>query len=253
MCKLIVNKINHCEGFTTIDNTLLSDKNTSLKAKGLLCFILSLSPNWDFSREGLVACLKEGRDAINSIFKELETNGYLKVYKSRKNGEFFSSYEFYEIPFNQYLALPEKSRRKIHYGEANTENHTQINTKKINIKKKNNKIINRVDSKIITDIKTKINYNMLLKKHKEYDVNKIVKVIAEVITSDEEDESTKCIFNSLNSYHIEYVLEKAKSNSKNIKNYSAWAKKVMSNIPPEETFRIRETDWSTHVESEDGW
>lgn len=249
MCKLHINKVKSKVNFTTIDNTILRDKNISLKAKALLCFILSLPPNWDFSREGLVTCIKEGKTAVDTALKELEKNGYLKITKTRKGGEFYTVYEFYEIPFEQYSAISEKPRKKIRSRKSETENRTQINTNKINTNKKNNIIIYEIED----NIKSKINYKMLIKKHEEYDVNKIVKVIADVLMSDEEDESTKSIFNSLNSYHIEYVLEKAKSNSKNIKNYSAWLKKVMSNVPPERIPRIRESDFTNYIESEDGW
>ena len=251
MYKLFVVKLDKRESYTIIDNTVLKDKTISLKAKGLLCFVLSLSPTWNFSREGLIACCKEGRDAVDNAMSELEEKGYLKRDSSKKHGKYNMVYKFYEIPFEKYLAISEKRKRKIRRRKPATEKLTQINTNKINTE--SNKTNYRVDRGILDEIKTKINYNILVEKHEEYDVNKIVMIVASVITSDEEDESIKNLFRSLTSYHIEYVLKKAKSNSGKIKNYDAWLKKVICNIPPKMQYQIRESDFTNHVESEDGW
>ena len=251
MYELHVYKLKNKKNFTTIDNTILRDKKVSLKAKALLCFMLSLPPDWDFSREGLIKCIKEGRTVVDTALKELEATGYLKITKTTKHGKFYVKYKFYEVPFEKYLTVSQKPNRKILNRKSATEKPTQINTNKINIE--SNKTNYRVDSEIINNIQTKINYNMLVEKHGQYDVDKIVMVIANIIMSDKEDEITKSIFNSLTSYHIEYSLEKAKAYSRRIKNYDAWIKKVLINIPPKETMRIRETDFTKHVESEDGW
>lgn len=251
MCELHVNKVKNRESYTIIDNTILRDKNISSKAKLILCFVLSLRPDWNFSREGLISCVKEGKTAVDTALKELEEFGYLKITKTRKSGKYYTVYDFYEIPINQYLAVSKKPKRKLRSRKSVMEKTTQINTNKINTE--SNEIKYRVDSEIIDDIKTKINYNILVEKYEEYNVNKIVMIIANIITSDEEDESIKTLFSSLTSYQVEQALEKAKSNSANIKNYDAWIKKVLCNIPPKIIYRIRETDWSTHVESEDGW
>lgn len=251
MCELHVNRVKNRESYTIINNTILRDKNISSKAKMILCFVLSLPSDWNFSREGLISCVKEGKTAVNTALKELEEFGYLVITKTKKDGKYYTVYEFYEIPIKQYLAVSKKPKRKLRSRKSAMEKTTQINTNKINTE--SNEIKNRVDSEIIDDIKTKINYNILVKKYEEYNVNKIVMIIANIITSDEEDESSKTLFSSLTSYQVEQALEKAKSNSGNIKNYDAWIKKVLCNIPPKATYRIRETDWTTHVESEDGW
>ena len=47
-----------------MSNYHLRDKNLSLKAKGLLSFMLSLPDDWDYSLKGLVSICKENKDAI---------------------------------------------------------------------------------------------------------------------------------------------------------------------------------------------
>jgi hypothetical protein len=254
MSELVVNKVSHKKNFTVIDNTILRDKNTSLKAKAFLCYILCLPSDWDFSREGILTCIKEGKTALNTVLKELEKNGYLKITNSTRAGKYYSKYEFYEIPYRKYLCRSLKPKRKLQSRKSVTEKTTQINTNKISTKSnKSNKVIYRSDKSPIDEIKNQISYSMLVKKYDEYDINKIIMVISKVITSDKEDEYTRNIFNSLTLYHIEYVLKKAKSNSKKIINYDAWLKKVLCSIPPETIPTNRESDFTNFVPSEDGW
>ena len=61
--------------YTTMSNYHLWDKKLSLKAKGLMSFMLSLPEDWDYTVMGLVACLKEGRDGIRVTIQELENHG----------------------------------------------------------------------------------------------------------------------------------------------------------------------------------
>lgn len=70
-------RVEKTKNFTVMSNYHLQDKQLSLKAKGLLSFMLSLPDSWDYSTAGLVACLKEGRDCISSVLRELEEHGYL--------------------------------------------------------------------------------------------------------------------------------------------------------------------------------
>lgn len=100
-----VNKETH---FTTVNNHILRNKEASLKAKGLLVWMLSCDKDWNFSLSGMEACLKEKEDALSSTLKELETLGYLKRTKlmpetDETTGEVTRSrvewvYDIYEIP-----------------------------------------------------------------------------------------------------------------------------------------------------------
>ena len=67
-------KINKNRDFTIMSNFHLRDKNLSLKAKGLLSFMLSLPDDWDYSLKGLVSICKENKDAIRASLNELKSN-----------------------------------------------------------------------------------------------------------------------------------------------------------------------------------
>ena len=64
--------------YTTICNRIFKDRRLSLKAKGLLAMLLSLSDHWELSIKGLIVILKEGESAIRSTINELIENGYVE-------------------------------------------------------------------------------------------------------------------------------------------------------------------------------
>lgn len=87
-------------GFTIINNSIFMDKNLSLKAKGLLCQLLSLPDNWSFSEMGLTKIVNDGRASIRSAIKELEDNKYLHRERTREGGKLKGTiYHIYETPF----------------------------------------------------------------------------------------------------------------------------------------------------------
>lgn len=123
-------KINKNKDFTIMSNYHLRDKNLSLKAKGLLSFMLSLPNDWDYSLRGLVAICKESKDAIRSTLDELKYNYYLKIEPSRgENGKFEYNYLIYEKPFKNRLKSRNPPNTDFPYTEKpSTDNPPQINT-----------------------------------------------------------------------------------------------------------------------------
>lgn len=75
---MAVIRVEKTKNYTVMSNYHLRDKNLSLKAKGLLSFMLSLPEEWDYTEMGLVACLKEGRDGVRAALQELQKYGYLQ-------------------------------------------------------------------------------------------------------------------------------------------------------------------------------
>lgn len=53
-------RIEKTKDFTVMSNYHLQDKKLSLKAKGLLSYMLSLPDDWDYSLRGLCAICLEG-------------------------------------------------------------------------------------------------------------------------------------------------------------------------------------------------
>jgi len=64
--------------FTIISNVGLEDGRLSLKAKGMLAYLLSKPDNWQVSERHLATIGPDGRDAVSSALAELEKYNYLK-------------------------------------------------------------------------------------------------------------------------------------------------------------------------------
>lgn len=113
--------------FTVMSNYHLQNKTLSLKAKGLLSFMLSLPDDWNFSISGLCAVCKESNKAIKSTLDELKDHGYLIINKVRDNkGQYVYDYIIIENPDTQKGGVDERY----------VEDGIQINT---NILNTNNK------------------------------------------------------------------------------------------------------------------
>ena len=80
--------------FTQIKNEVLTDKNLSLKAKGLFAYLYSKPNNWDFSMYRIAGETKDGKEGIRTALLELEKNGYL-TRKRLASGkmEYYITYE----------------------------------------------------------------------------------------------------------------------------------------------------------------
>ena len=87
------------KNYTTISNQLFKNKTISLKAKGLMAYLLSLPNDWNLSINGIVACSKEGRGAIRNTFTELISAGYIERNQVREKGKFVGyDYFVFEQP-----------------------------------------------------------------------------------------------------------------------------------------------------------
>ena len=84
----------------------LYDKTLSLKAKGLLCFILSKPENWQICVTGLSTELKESRNTVANTLNELISAGYcLRQKHERTEHGYFKGYD--------YIVFESLSERKI--------------------------------------------------------------------------------------------------------------------------------------------
>jgi hypothetical protein len=57
-------RVNKNVNYTVMSNYHLQDKKLSLKAKGLLSYMLSLPDDWDYSLKGLTIGCKDGLDSV---------------------------------------------------------------------------------------------------------------------------------------------------------------------------------------------
>lgn len=74
--------------FTQIKNAWLRDDRLTFKARGLLAYIESHSPEWEISVQWLVQNNPEGKEAIRSAISELELYGYLRREQENNHGRF---------------------------------------------------------------------------------------------------------------------------------------------------------------------
>ena len=138
-----------CEkDFMAIHNNIFKDKTISLKAKGLLAFMMSVPPDWDFSLAGLAACNKDGLVSVRSALQELEDNFYVKLTKVRnEKGQIVDmQYDVSDEPVfgnrieeKPFLENPKADNPKTE--KPLSENRTQLNTNTLNTKELNTKVI----------------------------------------------------------------------------------------------------------------
>lgn len=76
-------RVNKNVNYTVMSNYHLQDKKLSLKAKGLLSYMLSLPDDWDYSLKGLTTGCKDGLDSVRTAVLELEEHGYVRRQKVR--------------------------------------------------------------------------------------------------------------------------------------------------------------------------
>ncbi len=104
-------RVNKNVNYTVMSNHHLQDKRLSLKAKGLLSYMLSLPDDWDYSLKGLTVGCKDGLDSVRSAVLELEDDGYVR--RRRKSAmpraDHRLRYQVYESPLNT-PAVPERRR-----------------------------------------------------------------------------------------------------------------------------------------------
>jgi hypothetical protein len=81
-----IRSVRAAEGkFVQIANEAAQDRRLSLKARGILLYVLSLPPDRTFSAAWLEAQVPEGRESVRAGLAELERCGYFR--RTKKRGE----------------------------------------------------------------------------------------------------------------------------------------------------------------------
>ena len=132
--------------FTMVPNAILQNKALSLKAKGLMCYLLSLPDDAEVKKTQLHQQLKDGRDAVISAFNELIESQYIVAEQQIDEGtnQFRYIYTIYDEP--QILPEPLLDSRNGFPVTENTEPiynvlNTNINKIKLSEENKNNQLI----------------------------------------------------------------------------------------------------------------
>ena len=241
--------------FTIMSNHHLKNKNLSLKAKGLLSYMLSLPEDWNYTIGGLTVVCMEGRDAIREAVKELERQGYVVRTRVRdeqgrlRNAE----YTIYEVPQSVQdkpaSENPEQGKAAQELSEQEDsvqENPRQLNTKQVNTypsktykpkphaENPNPSIRAQRETmeELRVTIRENIGYYCLANEFNRQRLDDIVELIVETLSTSNETITisgeaypaalVRQRFMQINSLHIEYIfscLEKSGSDIRNIKRY----------------------------------
>ena len=119
--------------YTVIDNAIFMDSTLSLKAKGLLCQMLSRPDGWNFSAEGLATLSKDGKASVMSALTELEEAGYLRREQVKVDGKYAGvEYIVSETKMSDFPYAENRNTENQH-----AENRTQLNTKESKTKESN--------------------------------------------------------------------------------------------------------------------
>jgi len=137
--------------FTQISNDILYDAKLSLKAKGLMCIMLSLPDTWDFHRDHLVTLSSDGKDSLKAGIKELQLAGHLSISNERDERGRIKQWimEVHEIPTSVAVqeVCPEADFPQV--DNPQVVNPPFSNTKPESKTKENNNKAVVVDEKII--------------------------------------------------------------------------------------------------------
>jgi hypothetical protein len=89
--------------FTILNRSIISDDRLSFRALGLLTFILDKPDDWRIDSTSLARGEgREGRDAVRTALTELETAGYLRRKRIRReDGTFDMESTVYDMPVEQ--------------------------------------------------------------------------------------------------------------------------------------------------------
>ena len=92
-------KIHKKTKFVVVDNKLARNKHLTLKAKGLMLYLLSLPADKDITVKELGKHTIEGKDSLRNAVSELISEGYInkRTYRNEK-GLYQTEYTVYEYP-----------------------------------------------------------------------------------------------------------------------------------------------------------
>ena len=98
--------INKKENFTSIHNKLINDIRISLKAKGIMLYMLSKPENWKYNPKEIAKNSKDGLDSVYSGIKELIEAGYIS--RTRHSDGTVDYFVFEDVEENDIVDFSKK-------------------------------------------------------------------------------------------------------------------------------------------------
>ena len=214
-------RVNKNVNYTVMSNHHLQDKRLSLKAKGLLSYMLSLPDDWDYSLKGLTTGCRDGIDSVRSAVHELEDGGYLCRSKVRDaRGRIIDyNYEVFELPQKERIEkrpapVPNSpSSENPMSGFPTLENPTQQNTNKQNTKRQSTNLSGQTGKTADFD-------QMEAQVREEFRERLEIDTLAQRYDPDK-----------LTSQHVEYIFDVMSNTTQLIKNIMAYLHTTILNAP----------------------
>src|SRR4051794_5596754 len=95
-------------GFLVVRNEIVRDERLSYRARGVLLDILSRPDNWTTSADRMAIKGKEGREALQTAFRELRDLGYMVTVRSQdEKGRWQTVTEVFDNP---HSTAPESAK-----------------------------------------------------------------------------------------------------------------------------------------------
>lgn len=193
-------RVEKTSNYTVMSNYHLRDKRLTLKAKGLLCYILSLPDDWDYTLDGLKAKHPDGKTAIRSCINNLEKAGYLRRRQTvNSNGQFSKNeYFVYEKPISESPSLGFPTTVNPTTDNPSTEkpiseNQTQLNTNIQNTNQQNTYSTNYQPTnsgwsvgekeKCIEYLKERLEYDLLIYQTNPDNLDEAISIMADAYCS----------------------------------------------------------------------
>ena len=239
---MAVFRVQKTQNYTIMSNYHLNDKALSLKAKGLLSLMLSLPDSWDYTTRGLASICKEGVDGIRATVRELENAGYIIRRRVRdQSGQVRSmEYTVFEQPRKPEPENPVQAKPA--QENPAQENPTQLNTKETNNEnsKYESDLIRTQYRNLILD---NIEYALLAARNPtdRARLDELVHLMLDTVCArrktiriaqnDFPTEVVKSQFLKLNAEHIQYVLDRMRQNTTEIRNIKQYLLAALYNAP----------------------
>lgn len=251
-------RVNKNVNYTVMSNYHLQDKKLSLKAKGLLSYMLSLPDDWDYSLKGLATGCKDGIDSVRSAVHELEDGGYLCRSKVRDaRGRIIDyNYEVFELPQKERIEkrpapVPNSPSSENPMSDFPTlENPTQQNTNKQNTKRQSTNLsgqtaetedFDQMATRVRAEFREKLEIDILAKRYAPEMLQELLDNIVEMYCCPrqtqyigKQPQTTKAIrlrLDKLTSQHIEYIFDVMSNTTQPIKNIMAYLRTTILNAP----------------------
>ena len=206
-------KIHKKTRFVVVDNKLARNKHLTLKAKGLMLYLLSLPSDKQITVKELEKHIIEGKDSLRNAVNELIAEGYITKLKYRdEKGLFQTEYTVYEYPqetIQSGLSELDNPNRIIRTGSSEPDN-PNLRSKEIDISTKEKKESDLISSS------SSINRELQLLGIGEEEIEKILKEI-------DDDDKLKLIREKIGL--IKHLIK-----TKTINNPAAYAIKVLKSI-----------------------